>query len=191
MDYLDQLPVWALALGIFFLRIVDVSLGTCRTIAVVQGRIGISVVLGFLEVLVWVTTVTHVVHHATSNPLLLLAYASGFAVGNAAGILVEKRIAMGTVILRIVSHAAGNDLAAELRRYVPRVFQFEGRNNEEEMMLLLYVVVRRRHARRLLDVAMEVDPDLLYAVDPMRETNWLFAQPPAAPTGWRAVMKKK
>ena len=108
IQLLDTLPVWALALVIFTLRVVDVSLGTCRTIAVVQGRMKVSVLLGFIEVLVWVTTVTHVIQKAADNGWLLLAYAAGFAFGNAAGIALERRLAMGSVILRIVSHDAGD-----------------------------------------------------------------------------------
>jgi len=38
MVFLDTLPVWVVGIAIFFLRIGDVSLGTIRTIAVIQGR---------------------------------------------------------------------------------------------------------------------------------------------------------
>lgn len=190
MEYLNSLPVWALALLIFLFRVIDVSLGTCRTIAVVQGHMVTSVVLGFIEVLVWVTTVAHVIQHASDNPLLLLAYASGFAAGNAAGIALERRLAMGTVILRIVSQKAGEPLADTLRHRVPRVFLFEGHDNGNKMTLL-YVAVRRRHARQLINAAMQIDPDLFYAVDPLRESNWLLTQAMPNPTGWRAIAKKK
>lgn len=190
MEVLDSLPVWALALVIFLLRIFDVSLGTVRTIAVVQGRTGVSVALGFIEVLVWVTTVTHVVQKATGNPLLLLAYAGGFAAGNAAGILVEKRLALGAVILRLVSQSAGRRVADTLKARSPKVFQFEGRDHDSPVTLI-YVPARRRDARRLIRQAQEVDPDLYYAVDSVRESNWDVNGAPPLPTGWRSVAKKK
>ncbi|TWT99353.1 hypothetical protein Pla108_02900 [Botrimarina colliarenosi] len=190
MPFLDTLPVWALALLIFSLRIVDVSLGTCRTIAVVQGRIGTSVLLGFFEVLIWITTVSEVFQRAGGNPWLLLSYAAGFACGNGAGIWLERRLAMGSVILRIVSHDAGDDLADALRQRSPRVLTFEG-SDEEHAVTLLYVAARRRQVRRLISAAREVDPDLYYAVDPLRESNWAMAQPVPGPTGWRSVLKKK
>lgn len=190
MPFLDTLPVWGLALLIFFLRIADVSMGTCRTLAVVQGRIGVSVALGFVEVLIWITTVSQVFQKAAGNPWLLLAYAGGFACGNGVGIALERRLAMGSVILRIVSHDAGDDLANALRKHSPRVLTFEG-SDEDHAVTLLYVAARRRQVRRLIAVARDVDPDLFYAVDPLRDSNWVLAQPMPAPTGWRAVMKKK
>lgn len=190
MPFLDTLPVWALALLIFFLRIIDVSLGTCRTIAVVQGRIVTSVMLGFFEVLIWITTVSQVFQHASGNAWLLLAYAAGFACGNGVGIALERRLAMGSVILRIVSHNAGDDLAQALREQSPRVLTFEG-SDEEHAVTLLYVAARRRQVRRLITAARRVDPDLYYAVDPLRESNWIIGQPIPGPSGWRSVMKKK
>jgi hypothetical protein len=42
-------PIWAVAVVIFLLRVADVALGTMRTICVVQGKLVISVVLGFVE----------------------------------------------------------------------------------------------------------------------------------------------
>lgn len=190
LQYLDTLPVWALAALIFCLRVVDVSLGTCRTIAVVQGRMTTSVMLGFIEVLVWVTTVTHVIQKASDNAYLLLAYAAGFACGNAAGIALERRLAMGSVILRIVSHDSGEELAETLRAHSPQVFAFEGAD-DEQAVTLLYVAARRRRVRRLIDLACEVDPDLYYAVDPLRDSNWTLTQGAPAPTGWRSLVKKK
>ncbi|TWT73485.1 hypothetical protein Pla123a_38210 [Posidoniimonas polymericola] len=189
MEWLDSLPVGVLALLIFCLRIFDVSLGTVRTIAVVQGRSTVTVLLGFIEVLVWVTTVTHVVQRATGNPVLLVAYAGGFAAGNAVGIAVEKRLALGAVIVRFVSQSAGQEVAELLKRRSPKVFQFEGREHLAPVTLI-YVPARRRDARRLIKQAMEIDPSLYYAVDSVRESNW--NQPsPALPTGWRSVAKKK
>src|SRR5690606_11004747 len=111
MLYLNELPMWGLASAIFILRMIDVSMATLRTIAVVQGRIVVSVAIGFVEVLVWVTTVAQVIQHASNSPLLLFAFAGGFAAGNGVGILLERWLAMGAVILRIVSLHAGHELA--------------------------------------------------------------------------------
>ncbi len=190
MEFLGTLPVWLLALLIFLFRIVDVSLGTFRTIAVVQGRMVTSVLVGFIEVLVWVTTVTHVVQQAAGNSWLLLAYATGFAAGNAAGIALEQRLALGTVILRIVSSTHGHEIAERIRRHGPRVILFEG-EDAEHATTLLYVAVRRRDAAKLVKAARGIDPQLFYAIDTLRESNLSYVQGMMNPTGWRSVLKKK
>lgn len=189
MSFLDGLPVWGLAIVIFLLRIVDVSMGTLRTIAVVQGRVVFSVFLGFLEVLVWVTVVTKVFQSAASDPMLLVAYALGFAAGNAVGILAERRLAMGTVILRIVT-TSKDELAVFFRDHTPRVITFEG-HADADPITLLYVIVRRKSVRPLLRQAQEIDPELMFVVDPVYESNAVLIQPLPNPTGWRSVMKMK
>lgn len=189
MNFLDGLPVWVLALVIFLLRVTDVSVGTIRTIAVIQGRTLFSVCLGFFEVLIWVTVVNTVFQHATQHPLLLIAYACGFASGNAVGILLERQLALGSVILRVVTVSAGAELAELFRDRAARVFTFEGRDSRDPMTLI-YIVVRRREARELVKLATRVDPDVFFAVDPLRESN-AFMTPLPHPTGWRSLVKMK
>src|SRR5690606_3157161 len=117
------------------------------------------------------------------------AFAGGFAAGNGAGILLERWLAMGGVILRIVSLHAGHELAEVLRDYVPRVFVFEGYDNGEEMNLL-YVVVRRRDAPRIIQQALAIDPQLFYAVDTLRESNMALG-PVTSFAGQRVIFKAK
>lgn len=190
MEAMFSLPIWLVAILIFSLRIIDVSLGTCRTIAVVQGRIGLSVLLGFLEVLVWITTVANVIQHASNNAWLLLAYAVGFAAGNATGIYLERWLAMGMVILRLMTETSGDELANALGSKVARVYKFDGSQNGSSIRLL-YVPVQRRKASALITEAQRIDPHLFYAVDTLRDSNMLLPTPLPTPTGWRAAVKFK
>ena len=108
----------------------------------------------------------------------------------AAGILLERWLAMGAVILRIVSLHAGHELAETLRDYVPRVFSFDG-HDDGEQMTLVYVAVRRRVAPRLIRLALEIDPHLFYAVDNLRESNMALSAPLPSLAGSRMVFKTK
>ena len=85
-----------LGLLIFLARVVDVSLGTIRTIVIVQGKTLVAFVLGFIEVLIWITVVSQVIVSVRSTWYLVLPYAAGFAVGNFVGIMLERWIGMGT-----------------------------------------------------------------------------------------------
>lgn len=186
---LEGLPVWELAIIIFLLRICDVSIGTFRTIAVVQGRTVVSVILGFFEVLIWVLVMSNVLRHAAQNPVLLLAYAGGFATGNAVGIQLERSFALGHVVLRIISVKSG-ELVERLRSRVQHVSTFVGQDGEKSVMLL-FLACRRRDLKELIAEARGIDPELFFAVDPLRESSIDLAQPLPHPTGWRAVFKMK
>ena len=70
MHFITDLPIWALALLIFCLRIGDVSIGTMRTIAVVNGRVKLSVLLGFFEVIIWILAIGSVIQRIAEHPIL-------------------------------------------------------------------------------------------------------------------------
>jgi uncharacterized protein YebE (UPF0316 family) len=77
---------------IMLARMVDVTIGTLRVISVIDGRMKISFILGFVEVVVWLSVISLTLGLIGENPWLGLFFALGFSVGNVLGILVERRI---------------------------------------------------------------------------------------------------
>lgn len=189
MDLFTETPMWMTAVIIFFLRITDVSLGTVRTIAVVQGRIRASVVLGFLEVLVWVTAISQVVINLGDNPVLLLAYASGYAVGNATGILLERRLAWGHVMVSFLSGEA-QAIANHVRDHGlwAAVFEGEGKGGSES---IVFASFGRPHLSKILNAARRLDPDCVYHVEAVLETGTPRATPVPLAGGWRGRFLRK
>ncbi|MBN1425889.1 hypothetical protein JXA88_15170 [Candidatus Fermentibacteria bacterium] len=188
MDFTQGWPVWALAITVFVLRIVDVSLGTVRTIAVVHGRTKVSVFLGFIEVLIWITVVSQVIVRVKDDPLLLFAYACGFAAGNATGIWLERKLAFGLVVIRMISAEHGHGIADRLKAMDQpyTIFHGEGRTGTRT---LFYILCARATMDRIIAVAKSVDPGLFYAVERASEARHVTMHP--SPTGWRAVAKRK
>lgn len=190
LELLNNAPPFFVAIAIFLMRIVDVSLGTVRTITVVQGRVKLSVLLGFLEVLVWVTAVVGVLQRVSESPVVMFGYALGFAAGNATGILLEQRMALGDVVVRCIASPDYPDLAETFRRWSNRVTIFGGRQNGETVELY-YAICRRRDVRPLIKAARRIDPDMYYSVDPIRESSQELSSPLPHATGWRGVFKMK
>jgi uncharacterized protein YebE (UPF0316 family) len=190
MDFLAEMPVWAVAALIFCLRIVDVSIGTMRTITVVQGWVKLSVVLAFFEVLIWISAVSQVIVGIGKSPVLLLAYAAGFATGNAVGILIEKKLALGTALAMMISPRAGDRIAAALRARGFRLTTVAGEGRDGPVSVI-HCFCPRKDLPGMLETAGELDPDVFYAVEPVREWRGGFEGPFPHPTGWRAVFKKK
>lgn len=193
MEWIASIPVWLLCLLIFILRICDVTLGTVRTVAIVKGYLGIAVALGFFEVMIWILAVSQVIVRINESIFLALAFAGGFAAGNAVGILVERRLAMGTSVVRILSANRGRAIADAIRQDGHGVSVFDG-DGDDGPITLVYAVAPRRQTKRMLQRARSIDPDLLYVSEPAHEsfggvTTRLRPVPHA--TGWRAVFKKK
>lgn len=182
-------PPWALALLIFSLRVLDVSLGTIRVISVVHGRIKLSIILGFFEILIWVSVLSGLIGQIGENPSLALAYAGGFAVGNAVGIQLERRIAMGSSIALMISRDKGMQIADALREIGQRLTTIEG-SGRDGPRTLLYVTTARRRLPKMIEVARKIDPKVFYVVDHCSETSY-STQLAETALGWRAFFKKK
>lgn len=184
---IDNLPVWSLAALIFCLRICDVSLGTLRTISVVNGRLRLSVLFGFFEILLWVTAISQVILRIREHPALVIAYAGGFAAGNALGITIEKKLALGRAVLRVIS-AKGTAVADVLREFGEVLGVFHSELNGDGSRLV-FATMARRKVPLAVRRARELDPHLFYVVERFSETSHLTPLP--SPTGWRAVLKRK
>jgi uncharacterized protein YebE (UPF0316 family) len=180
------LQLLAICVLIVIARIADVSLGTIRTICVVQGRAALAWVLAFMEILIWIFVVSRVITNL-DTPAYAIAYALGYATGNFVGITLEKRLAFGRQVVRIFTRAAGT--VPRLRELGYRVTEFTGRGRDGAVELL-FIETTRREAPRLLECAAEADPQCYYLVDDIR----LAANPAALrqrSTGWWGVFKKK
>jgi uncharacterized protein YebE (UPF0316 family) len=181
---------WLLAVFIFFCRIGDVSLGTLRTISIIQGKTVMAVCLGFFEVVIWITAVSQVFSGVHSNPFLLIAYAAGFASGNAVGMLVERKLALGRVVVRIISEKPDSQIIDALNGHALWITTFEGQR-QSRPTTLFYAICQRKHLRDMIRRVKQVDPVLFYAVEPLRESNLELAHQPASQTtSWRVVIDK-
>jgi uncharacterized protein YebE (UPF0316 family) len=189
LDALFSTSTALAALTIFGLRICDVSLGTLRTISLVQGRTLIAMGLGFFEVLIWIFVIAEVMTAVKDNPILLVAYAAGFAAGNGVGILIDQRIAMGTEVLRIVTSRPETGIADRIRADGQPVTVFHGEGRDGPVKLL-YIICRRKAARGFIAEALERDPDLFYVIEPVTGLNRELTGTPHL-ADWRSPFKKK
>ena len=183
-------PTLLLGLVIFAARVIDVSLGTIRTIVIVQGKTLVAFLLGFLEVLIWITIVSTVVHRIGETPILVIFYALGFATGNVVGILVEKRLGFGSIILRVISRPKGAAIARRLRAVGQGVTIFKGEGMRGEVSQL-YVACRRRDLRWILPIVRQEDPDAFYITEQARDVSKVLRPFSSPVTGWRSPFSGK
>jgi uncharacterized protein YebE (UPF0316 family) len=177
-------------LVIFFARVVDVSLGTVRTLATVQGRMKMAFALGLVEVTIWLYVITELVVQVRESPLLVVFYAFGFSTGNIVGIWVEKKLAIGHVILRILTSRHGPEMATRIRELGFRVTEFQGLGQRGPVSEL-YVVCDRRDFNRIMRCAQNIDPNVFYITENPGQVS-RFRKTLSGPlTGWRAVLKRK
>ena len=164
---------WLGALGIFALRVSDMTLDTLRMLYVVRGRKGISWVLGFFQSAIFVIAITSVLSNL-DNPLNIIGYAGGFATGNVLGMWIEERLAVGHVKMSIVSSARGAILSETLREAGFAVTEIPARG-KDGMVSMLSVSVRRRDVSKVEAYVREKDAEAFVIAEdvrPLRRGFW-------------------
>ncbi len=173
MEFLQGLPTISVFFIVYFLRIVDVSLSVVRTIAVVKGQIAVSVIIGFFEVSIWLVAVSQVITQIAHNPVLIIAYAAGFATGNAVGIRLEKILAIGAVGVFMISEHYNQHIVEKLRASGFSVTTLKGEGFEGPK-LVIYCVCPRKALRRMLKLVKSIDASIFYAIETVSEYSSFY-----------------
>ncbi len=184
------LETLTIGLLIFLARVVDVSIGTIRTISTVHGRIKTAFVLGAIEVTIWLLVVSTMITEISSRPILVVFYALGFSTGNVLGILVERRIAFGYVGLRVFCREKGPEIADAMREAGYAVTSFEGQG-KSGTVIELYAVCKRKYLKDLVAISRRFEPGAFYTSDHVGTVRQTLQTVSRQPTGWRAIMKRK
>ncbi|MEW6194659.1 MAG: DUF5698 domain-containing protein [Bacteroidota bacterium] len=143
------------ALIIMCMRIADVTLGTFRTILVVQAKKYYAALVGFFEVLIWIFAMRYIVQHM-DHTINLMGYAIGFALGNILGITLEQKVALGYVQVNIVSLHQTDAIANKLRtaKFGVTILPAEGSSGGVSILL---VIIKRRFMKDLIKLVESVD----------------------------------
>jgi len=155
------------ALFIFLFRMANVALGTVRTLLVVRGERIVATLIGLFEALFFVVAVGKVVQDL-GNLLNILAYCVGFAAGTWVGMILEKRLALGYVLVRIVSLQKGRRIALALREKGYGVTEMLGEGRAGRVGII-DVVAKRKDVPLITSLGCEVDEDAFITVQEPRE----------------------
>lgn len=185
-----NIPILFTGIAIFLARIVDVSLGTLRTISIIQGRSWVSFWLGFVEIIIWLWVISTVITQVKEIPVLAIFYAFGFASGNMVGIRIERWLAFGHIIIRVISREYYKEMTDTLRKagYAVTTFQGEGMRGP---VMELYIVCRRKNLREIVRLVHTIEPEAFYITEQVGEVSKIYRPIMTPVTGWRAILKKK
>jgi uncharacterized protein YebE (UPF0316 family) len=154
---------------IFMARICDVSIGTLRIIFVSKGKRNIAPILGFFEVLIWITAISKIMENL-DNYINFVAYAAGFATGNFVGMIIEEKLAMGIMMIRVFAHERGNELVQTLNAggFGATVVEAHG---ARERIDLIYSIVKRNELSNVLDIITKFNSKAFYTIEDIKSVN--------------------
>jgi len=154
---------------IFIARICDQSIGTMRIIFVSKGKRNIAPILGFFEVLIWITAISKIMQNL-DNYVNYIAYAAGFATGNYVGMIIEEKLAMGILMIRIFANERGTDLVNILNSsgFGATVVEAHGARDKVH---LIYTIVKRNEIENALGLINKFNPKIFYTIEEIKTVN--------------------
>lgn len=161
-----------------------------RTIITVQGRTTIAFILAVFEIIIWILVASTVIHRVKEQPILVVLYAFGCATGNVVGILVERKLAFGIIILKGLTRNAGPEIADSLRKKGQPVTVFTGEGMQGPINEL-YIACRRRDLKWLLPEVKGIGFESVYVIEQARDVSKALHPVYAPLGGWRAAFKRK
>jgi uncharacterized protein YebE (UPF0316 family) len=164
---------WLSALLIFTLRVCDMTLDTLRVLFVMRGKKKVAWVLGFFQSAIFVLAIGRVLTQL-NNPLNVIGYAAGFATGNVVGMFIEERIAIGHILVTIISPRRGSAIVAYLRENGYAVTEYSGRG-KDGMVSMINCSVLRKQVDAVHQLVNEIDPEAFITAEdvrPIRRGFW-------------------
>jgi uncharacterized protein YebE (UPF0316 family) len=160
---------------IFVAEVCVVTISTLRIIAIARGQMLLVPLLGFFEVTTWLFAIGQVMKNL-DNFTCALGFALGFTLGNYLGMLIEKRLALGTVVVRVITHRDAADLIERLRAASFGVTAVDAHGATGAVQIIMTVVKRRQ----LSDVVSLIEahhPQAFYAIDEVQSAAGIFPTP--------------
>lgn len=154
---------------IFLARITDVSINTLRIIFMLHGKKFISTVFGFFESLIWLTAISQIFQNLDS-PITYLAYAGGFATGILVGMLIEEKLALGRVIVRVITRVSAEDLIRYFQKHKYRYSSVDAISDEGQVNII-FTVIKREKLKDTIKIIKSYNPQAFYTVEGVKKVS--------------------
>lgn len=150
-----------ICIEVFFARMIDVSIGSVRTILLVKGKNLISTVLAFIEILIWFAVAKQTLTSEETNLAIILSYAGGYAVGTYVGGLINKYFVRGNLMAFVVTAIDNRFMIDKLKEkdYGVSIMSIE------DGKLILMIEFKKKNLKDLKSTIRELDEDAFMIVN--------------------------
>ncbi len=152
---------------IFLARIVDVSLGTIRTVLVVKGNRFTSAIIAFFEVLIWFIVAREALNTDLDSWLIPVFYSAGYAAGTYIGGFISNNFVERLISVSIITKSRlGTKMIKEIRKSGFGVSVLELKNPEDEInKKMLIVQLNKSKLKKLTKIIRSIDPDAFVVIN--------------------------
>lgn len=154
---------------IFIARVGDVSINTLRIMFMMSGKRNVAPFLGFFEALIWLLAIGQIFQNI-NNPMSYIAYAAGFGTGTYVGMFFEEKLALGRVLVRIITPISEPKLLEFMKERDYR-FTSVGAEGRYGKVNLLFTVMKRENLQEFIAKVKEIDEKAFYTIESVKRVS--------------------
>jgi uncharacterized protein YebE (UPF0316 family) len=154
---------------IFAARITDQSIGTLRLIFVAKGFKYLAPLVGFFESIIWLLAVSQIMKHL-DNWVAFVAYGGGFAMGNYFGMVLEEKISIGKVLVRIIPKKDTTDLMLRMKEENYGMTTMEAMGATGPVTVIMSII-NRKDLPNLMLLINHFNPNAFYTIEDVKSVK--------------------
>lgn len=160
------MELFFLCIKIFFARILDVSIGTVRTMLMVKGKTIIMAILAFLEVFIWFIIAREALITTVNSIFIPISYSLGYATGTLIGSFISNHFIKGIVGVEVITNNDNKELLKTVRNYGYAVSIINLEKNEDgSKKNMLYFQINNRNLNKLISLIKRYDKTAFIVVN--------------------------
>lgn len=147
------MTLFLLCLKIFVARLIDVSLGTFRTIITIKGKDLFAALIGLVEVTVWFLVVKEALNTNNNSYFIVISYALGFSIGTYIGGKISKVFIKSNLEVQVVLSKKDDNIVSVIREEGYGVTIVEVNGNK----YMLYIQIKDKSLDKLKKIINKLD----------------------------------
>lgn len=155
-----------MCIQIFLARILDVSLGTFRTILTIKEKKLYASITGFLEIIVWFFAAKEALNTTDNSIFIPISYALGFASGTYLGGVLSEKFISGNLGVQIITSSADKNLIQIIRdnNYGVSIIDVN-KHDYEKNKYMLFIEINKHKLNHLTNLIHKLDPKAFIVVN--------------------------
>lgn len=151
-----------LCVKIFFARILDVSIGTVRTMIMVRGKMYVTAALAFIEVMIWFMVAREALVTDMNSIFIPISYSLGYATGTFIGTYIANNFIRNIIGVEIIVTKNQLELIKAIKKsgFAVSVIDLKGNKNG-----FLLCQINSKKEQKLINIVKKYDPNAFIIVN--------------------------
>lgn len=150
-----------LSFKIFFARILDVALGTIKTVYIVKEKRIISSIIAFIEVFIWFVVAKEALNTNVDSIYIPIAYSAGYSIGTYIGTLISSKFIKGHFTINVISSKINKKDIENLKKAGFGVSIINMENNKK----YLIIEIDKRSLKKFNNLIKKIDKNAFIMIN--------------------------